>query len=184
MKNIWHKLKLKKKSDPYFQKDEQGRDIYYPWGYVGDAYYISRTQKTILKVSPSISGLIYFVASFFLGVTYHSDYSVYSIGIATLNVYILITLVFLYFYTKRMEPVKLLTPSTQAFNKNPNSIKVFSIGIIMQIFFLTKGFLENPSDPLLKLSAFFVLVLHPLLIWFLWRRRGYIFQTSSVQDHP
>lgn len=42
-------MKLFKGDDPFFCKDEDGRDIFYPWGYPGEGFYVNQRQYKQLR---------------------------------------------------------------------------------------------------------------------------------------
>ena len=166
MKSLLHK-----KYGSHFQKDEQGRDIFFPWGHAGDCWYINKTQKTTLRISYVIAVLILCISTLSLGLM-TSNFSDESVVITTFNAVLFSWVTFFYFYSKKMEEVKQKAPSI----RKPELPKVLSIIFAVLMVYLILGFLKDPSDPLLKISALFVIVVYPLLIWFAQRRRSYLFQ--------
>ncbi len=62
-KKSWFTLQPDKKLEAfYFAKDEQGQEIFYPWGQPGDSYYINEKQKKVF-VGIYTSLLIFFLVS-------------------------------------------------------------------------------------------------------------------------
>ena len=64
-------MKLLKGDDAFFRKDEDGRNLFYPWGYPGEAFHVNQTQKkrimffidfvkTLLMLG--VAGMVYLLA--------------------------------------------------------------------------------------------------------------------------
>ncbi|MGZ9097121.1 MAG: hypothetical protein ACXW30_02350 [Micavibrio sp.] len=165
-------LKPQDKYAPYFKKDETGREIYYPWGDAGDAYYLRQGDKAVLKTFFRTSLLIgclfggvlvWVIPAFFIAPAVVISFVV--IGIAWL--------IFHFFYKGGMESIKseVISPC----QKNPRIIRELVELAIFQIFLIFLHYLQIPYNPFLGLAAF-IIVLYPLVIWFIWHRKGYIFQ--------
>jgi hypothetical protein len=117
-----------KHSAHYFKKDETGREIYFPWGDAGDAYYLRAGDKAVLKMLYFTSLLI---ASLFGGILVCAV-PAFFIAPAVVFCSIVIApawMVFHYFYKGVMEAIK---PEQISYSrKNPRIIReLFEISIL------------------------------------------------------
>ncbi|MBU0801314.1 MAG: hypothetical protein KKA05_09960, partial [Alphaproteobacteria bacterium] len=160
----------RKKDGPFIRKDEHGRDIYFPWGYVGDAYYVSKEQKFTLKASCVLTAIMCVL----LGLLVRPFPSSPPQGMIVIacNIAILCWLTFFYFYSKKLEPVKLQKSMITSEKSYPKLVGDLCKIFVALMFFIVWGFSKDQSDLLLKLCASFVLVVYPFLIWFVWSRQG------------
>lgn len=162
--------------EAYFQKDNDGREVYYPWG-AGDGYYISEVQKRNLKRSQNFLFSLFFIFIFsFLiyldnTVDNMSQYNWISVIIINICLFIICSLVFR--NTRQLEPKR---EANLKKLKNPIILKDLFGLWALQVFLVSLGLLWNPDEDLLKISSLFVMIFYPTLMWFVWYRKGYIFQ--------
>ncbi|MCB9991849.1 MAG: hypothetical protein H6867_10880 [Rhodospirillales bacterium] len=163
------------KQNPYFRKDDEGRDVYYPWGYAGDCYYVTEVQKRKLKSSFNFAILFCVVGCFLLPIiTPHL--AIYCVAIVVFHATLLLWVAFFYCYSKKLEPSN---AHNQIFERDHSKPKLFKDMIASLIFYLglvLLGILGMPDDLSLLLCGIFIGIFYPSLIYFVWRRRGYIFQ--------
>ncbi len=165
--------------DPYFKKDEKGKEIYYPWGYAGESYYVSERQKDKLKNSFIPFGLLCLICILFFLIT-NSSLPIYSMIIITAHVSALAQNAFLYFHIRNLEPYKSQNPH---YDKGLPKPKLFKDLISSFVFFLSLVFLglsTVPNDQSLALCGLFLMAFYPISIWLVWYRKGYIFQEKPL----
>jgi hypothetical protein len=176
----WFKLQPDKELEVFhFQKDEEGKDVFYPWGCPGESYYINANQKKQLK------NLIYFMRIFsiisipiiflYYELTHEGQYKFNWIIVLAVTAYLIIHFIIMYFFTRKFGPNIQKEDAKIKSGKGAKLKELFAITVI-QIALVFLGLLYNPQDDLLKVSGLFVIVFYPTLIFFFWFRGGYIFQ--------
>lgn len=67
-----------KSLDNFFQKDNQGKDIYYPWSYPGEAFYINKKQEILIILFSWILAIFFLITVF--GVIYADHQNMISLS--------------------------------------------------------------------------------------------------------
>lgn len=162
-----------KKKDPYFQQDDQGRDIYYPWGNAGDCYYLGNADRAMLIVLSNTSKLI----AVLLGILFVCWVPV----VFFINIFVVVPLiiaftwfVLLSFYQATLEPSNL--GRYEMSRKTPQVvISTLELGVFhaLVLFLVSQSRLPHVFIPE---TALFVLAFDVVTFWLFWRRKGFIFQ--------
>lgn len=181
MKDI---LKDDKHFAPYFQRDEVGREIFYPWGSPGEGYYVEEQQKQKLKFAMRTlfwaSLLSFPVIYLFLQFASNDQHRFDWLLLVALMMYLAMYVVSAYFMTKNM-----VACDSRNYNLSkqriPNLVKQLLKFTALALLIATCSWMYNPDDTIAKITLLTVSVICPLLIFFAWIRRGYIFQQSPTQ---
>lgn len=168
---------LKKKEDPFFQKNEDGRDLFYPCGYPGEASIISKKIKKLLKIYNLAIPFFFILIAISTYVTGKKLGSGFEVNIYIYSLFLIFPIV----YIAIVEIINIKKESVVIKNdKRPiKKINITFIFLSLMPFFLILFYIEeyNTSEQ----SKFFItlLVFYQFFIfWFIFllkKSKGYIF---------
>ncbi len=164
-------------NDAFFRKDEEGKDLFYPWGYPGEAFYVGESQKK------HITFVLYFVAIIFLtdfyvaGTTYNTDNYIASVWMWISPVTVLIPLYSLYvFFLYKME--KLQLKISKETRRVPASFRFFLAMLLAHSGILVMAIYADPSYIPFKLALAFILAFYTVLCVLAFRCKGCFVQCA------
>lgn len=173
-------VKQSKKQNAFFQKDEKGQEVFFPWGGVGDAYYVTSAQKStstrILYSIFSLMVLLPFIAMLFLdlwlGYSVKHQYPL----IILANAFILVCIYFVYAFTKNLEPYRGDAVSDYE-TKIPKIVSALILCAIGQVILFCSILQFISENSFIQAYGVFIVLFYPTLITFVFLRKGYIFQS-------
>lgn len=167
-----------KQQSGFFRTDEQGKMLFYPWGYPGESFYIEERQKKQITV------FFYIIASLFIlsmmKIAYLPRDGVAELD-TTLLLFTLNSFFFLFVYCGFMrlftKNLKFYIDEKRVIPKG--TIQALLIFLSLQILFTTIGVYYNHGSPLFTwvlvfVNSLFCILLIFLAIWTI-RNKGYYF---------
>jgi len=161
----------------FFRKDEEGRDIFYPWCYPGESFYIDSSQKKSINVFFYIFGFLFMLAN--IGVTFAAKYDLISLFVF-FCLFTIVWTVFPFTYCAYMYLVtRNLTPYIPKQKVMPIRSVYFLLAVLLgQVVFTVLGIYVGHSNfsnlILLLLNGLYSLML-VYLIFLTFRNKGYYF---------
>lgn len=161
----------------FFRKDEEGKDVFYPWGYPGESFYINEKQKRKTAIFCYIFGFLFILFSMsplFAASDYKIEiYTAFCLLTIVLIVFPLVYFCYMYFLIKKLQPYIPKTKATPV-----NTIYALLVLLFSQILFTALGVYISSSPlaagGLVLLNGSYVLALIFLII-LTFRTKGYYF---------
>jgi len=166
-------LNKDKKEDPFLRKDKGGRELFYPWGYPGEAYCLDEKQKGYVLF------FLYFVFVFFLVCTFTSIYANYQNIIGQNVLFYTNAVIFMFFPSLYFCIIYIFQKSAESYIeiKEKRSEKAvfltWFVIVFVEIFAVFTSFKEGLMFPFF-LFASYILIITFFLIK-LKKNKGYIF---------
>ncbi len=164
----------------YFQENEEGKDVFYPWGCSGDSYYIDGRQKKSLKFF--LRFMVWLVLIFLPLIFLYFELSNKGLFNSNWSVVTAIT-VFVFIYISGvcflLKALGMYVQKVPARYKNTTNIQlfrlIFKLGLL-QLAILFVGFLYDPYDYFLWGAAGFTIIFYSVFTFFAWFKKGCLLQ--------
>ncbi|MCK5385358.1 MAG: hypothetical protein KAJ29_07240 [Alphaproteobacteria bacterium] len=167
---------LSKLREPLFYKDQQGKELYYPWGGPpGEAFFVTEKQKVSIRIF-RLSLIALLSLNFFSLIYFDSQNIINSISADYLAGIIFGLYPIAYFFGIRFlkgNSEFLVIPKEKRFSVKRKIIMLWPFLILLQIPALQSAF-ENRSLGFLILSILFVFLISKFF-WKIHKTKGYFF---------
>lgn len=169
----------------FFSKSPVGDEVFYPWGGAGERYRVNAHQKhkILVAIYAEMAAFICLTAIVFIyfDLTNRGLFSTTWVITIPVTVYMFAYCIRTYLQTRGLIPHEVKGARDEK-SKKPRVLKALMIIGLLQLFYLFLGLLYNPNDFLIMIAIFYVVVLYPSLIAFIFYRKGYIFQSSQYRS--
>lgn len=161
-------------NDIFFRKDEDGRDLFYPWGYPGEAFNVCKTQKKQIIFVLYLMLAIFVIFFYATGMTYKPDNYIRSVWLwitpATVLGSLYCAYVFFLFKSRKLSP--------SALNEEPGISASFRFLLAMLLGhsgFLIVTISINPNYLPFELALAFILVVYGVLCILAFKNKGFFY---------
>ena len=169
-----------KKKDLFFHKTEDGQDLFYPWGYPGESFIISKKYKKNIKLLYKILLSLFAIVGCLLVVFEYYDilniFSTSGILIVFMMANYLFYIISIYIFTKKLKSFK--SVKTKKF-RNFSGILVLLLPVVA--YFLEYVFNEIEDLPIWfhAISMSYIIFIS-IFIYKLQRSNGYILTNKEI----
>lgn len=170
-------MKFFKGDDLFFRKDEEGRDLFYPWGYPGEAFYVEENQKKRIALILYLIAIILLTDFYVAGITYNSEDYIKSVWLWISPVSILGSLYFFYVFLlyKRNKLRPKISKEIQGVSA---SFRFFLAMFLAHTGILVMAIYTDPNYTPFKLALVFILVFYTILCVLAFRCKGCFVQRT------
>ena len=177
-------MKLLKGDDAFFRKDEDGRNLFYPWGYPGEAFLINDKIKSSLVLCGygllfSYALIIFFACLF----NYYGFISLNALSFAVsafTSVYFLAYLYLMFYFKKRSQLYALSEGERQ---RKVKALLFSWVFILVQTDYINSAIEMNIFSSLIGRSFFLFLSACTILMFYVFyliiKTRGYLFESGT-----